>query len=109
MLSVILAAFRAGQDPDRPHDVSIYYVCDEIAHTYRGLDLVLNEADWTNAFASLTTTQLARKLEQIARRIDLARYRKHKRGPRKPTPKMHKTKRNHISTARVLAASVPSF
>ena len=102
MLSVILQAMRASQDPDAD-EVSIYYVCEEIAHTYRGLDLVLNPSDWTKAFASLTAAQLARALEEIAAGINLSRYRKHKRGPKKPQPKMNKTRRNHVSTARVLA------
>lgn len=105
LLSVIMQAMRAGRrDPDAD-DVSIYYVCDEIAHTYRGLDLVLNASDWTKAFAGLTTTQLARALQRIAADLDLSRYRKHKRGPKRPPIKMNKRRRNHVSTARVLAAS----
>jgi hypothetical protein len=103
LLSVILSAMRASQDADDPLEVSMYYVCEEIAHTYRGLDLVLNEHAWTKAFAHKTAAQLAQKLLQIASQTDLSRYRKHKRGPQKPPPKMTKTKRNHISTARVLA------
>lgn len=101
--SVILTAMRASQQADDKLEVSMYYVCEEIAHTYRGLDLVLNDHEWTKAFASLTCAQLARKLLQIASQTDLSRYRKHKRGPKKPPPKMNKAKRNHISTARVLA------
>lgn len=104
ILSVIMMAMRAGHDPDSD-DVSMYYVCDEIAHTYRGLDLALNASDWTKAFATLTTTQLARTLQRLADSIDLSRYRKHKRGPKKPPPKMNKTHRNHVSTARILAAA----
>jgi IS4 transposase len=103
LLSVILSALRAAQRADT--QVSIFYVCDEIAHTYRGLDLVLNDRDWAQAFGSLTPAELARKLEQIAATVDLSRYRKHPRGPKKPPPKMIKTKRNHVSTARILNAS----
>ncbi len=102
MLSVILQALRAGKEP-AAEEISMYYVCDEIAHTYRGLDLVLNPSDWTATFANMTVTQLARDLKRIAAGIDLSRYRKHKRGPKKPPPKMNKKQRNHVSTARVLA------
>lgn len=105
LLSVILSAFRAAQKAEAADEVSIYYLCDEIAHTYRGLDLVLNGGDWAQAFACLTPAQLARHLERIAETVDLSRYRKHKRGPQKPPPKLIKTKRNHVSTARVLSQS----
>ncbi|MEO8630834.1 MAG: IS4 family transposase [Betaproteobacteria bacterium] len=105
LLSVILSAFRATQQAEAADEISIYYLCDEIAHTYRGLDLVLNDSDWAKAFGSLTPAQLARRLEQIAAGVDLSRYRKHQRGPKKTPPKMHKTKRNHVSTARVLIQS----
>lgn len=104
LLSVIQTALRTAAVEDAD-EISVYYVCEEIAHTYRGLDLVLDDADWTGEFASLTPPQLARRLRQIATDINLSRYRKHKRGPKKPPVKMNKKRRNHISTARVLAAS----
>jgi IS4 transposase len=104
MLSVIRSVLTARAE-DSGMEVSIYYLCDEIAHAYRGLDLILNPADWTKAYAGLTVTQLARALERIASGVDLSRYRKHSRGPKKPPPKMSKKARPHVSTARVLAAA----
>jgi IS4 transposase len=101
MLSVILHAMRTRQG-GKDDEVSIYYVCDEIAHTYRGLDLVLDPSHWTTTYAQFSTAQLAQALLRIAAGIVLSRYRKHKRGPQKPPPKMNKKRRNHISTARVL-------
>jgi len=104
ILSVILHAMRARQGAN-DDEVSIYYVCEEIAHTYRGLDLILDPSHWTATYAELTPTQLAQALVRIAARVVLSRYRKHKRGPKKPPPKMNKKRRNHISTARVLDSS----
>jgi hypothetical protein len=102
ILSVVLTAMRSGQDA-AAGEVSIYYVCDEIAHAYRGLDFVLDPQDWTAAYAGLTAAQLARALKRLATYVELSRYRKHKRGPKKPPPKMNKTNRNHVATARILA------
>jgi len=104
ILSLVMTAMRAGLKPDQA-DVSIYYVCDEIAHAYRGLDFALDGEHWTNAYANLTPAQVARLLQRLAAAIDLSRYRKHKRGPKKPPPKLNKTNRNHVSTARILAAA----
>jgi IS4 transposase len=101
MLSVIRSVLTRADDSET--EVSIYYICDEIAHAYRGLDLVLNPSDWTKAYADLTVEQLAQALERIAAGVNLSRYRKHKRGPKKPPPNMSKKGRPHVSTARVLA------
>jgi IS4 transposase len=104
MLSVIRSVLTARAD-DAETEVSVYYICDEVAHAYRGLDLILNSSDWTKAYADLTVTQLARALERIAASVKLSRYRKHPRGPKRPPPKMSKKGRPHVSTARVLAAA----
>jgi IS4 transposase len=101
MLSVIRSVLNTVPNEEGT-EVSIYYVCDEIAHAYRGLDLILNASDWSRAYADLTVVQLARALERIAAGVDLSRYRKHPRGPKKPPPKMNKKGRPHVSTARVL-------
>jgi IS4 transposase len=104
LVSVLLTAIRAAHaESAESQSVSIYYTCDEIAHMYRGLTLVLNDNDWTEQYASLSATAMARKLIAIAKGINLRRYRKHPRGPKKPPPKMKKRKRNHVSTARILA------
>lgn len=101
MLSVIRSVLNTVPNEEAT-EVSIYYVCDEIAHAYRGLDLILNPSDWSRAYGDLTVVQLARALERIAAGVDLSRYRKHPRGPKKPPPKMNKKGRPHVSTARVL-------
>lgn len=104
VLSVVLAALRAihGAETIREH-LSFYYLCDEVAATYRGLLIALGDEYWTRKYANLTPARLARELIRIAKTVELSRYRKHKRGPKKPTAKMNKQHRNHVSTARVLA------
>jgi hypothetical protein len=101
VLSVVLAALRAvhGAKTIQEH-VSFYYLCDEVAGTHRGLEIV--EEYWARKYAHLKPAQMARELIRIAKLVQLSRYRKHKRGPKKPTPKMNKQRRSHVSTARVL-------
>jgi IS4 transposase len=104
VLSVILAALRAAHGKEVVDEgVSFYYLCDEVAATYRGLRIAVPEEYWTRNYAALTPLRLARKLVSLAKTIDLTRYRKHKHGPRKPANKMNKKGRSHVSTARVLA------
>jgi IS4 transposase len=102
MLSVVLAALRAVHGAETVQDqVSFYYLCDEVAGTHRGLEVM--EEYWARKYGSLSPARLARELLRIAKLAQLSRYRKHKRGPKKPVPKMNKKHRGHIATARVLA------
>jgi hypothetical protein len=104
VLSVVLAALRAAHGAETVQEqVSFYYLCDEVASTHRGLEIAVVEPYWTRHYANLTPTRMARELIRIAKRAQISRYRKHKRGPKKPAAKMNKKHRGHVSTARVLA------
>jgi hypothetical protein len=102
VLSVVLAALRSVHGVEAIRDkISFYYLCDEVAGTHRGLEVM--EDYWTRKYANLTPAALARELIRVAKLVRLDRYRKHKRGPKKPVPKMNKKRRSHVSTARILA------
>ena len=104
LLSVVMAALRGAHGAENVEGaVSVYYMADEVAHTYRGLTIALSERYWAKTYASLTPGELAQDLVRIAKTVNLSRYRKHKRGPKKPTQPMSKKRRNHVSTSRVLA------
>ncbi len=105
MLSVVLAALRGAHGADVIQDtVSFYYLADEIAHTHRGLTIAIPDSYWMN-YADMTPSEMAQALLRVARSINLSRYRKHKRGPKTKTKPMSKTRRQHVSTAKLLANS----
>jgi IS4 transposase len=104
VLSVVLAALRVVHGAETIEEkLSFYYLCDEVASTYRGLEIAVVDEYWTRNYANLTPVRLARELVRIAKRVQLSRYRKHKRGPKNPVAKMNKKHRGHVSTARILA------
>ena len=104
VISVVLAALRAVHGAEVVHtEISFYYLCDEVAATHRGLSIAVADTYWTRKYAKITPLQLARELLRIAKLVPLSRYRKHKRGPKKPVPKLNKKNRSHVATARVLA------
>jgi IS4 transposase len=106
LLSVIRAAIRAAHSEEKSQkDVSTYYLCDEIAHTHRGLEIAIDDRYWAETYASLTPRRLAQQLVRIAQGADLSRYQKHPRGPKKLKEQPTKKGRNHVSTARVLHES----
>jgi hypothetical protein len=59
-------------------------------------------------FRRLEVRDFAALLKELAAKIDLRRFRKHPRGPKKPKPKkLSGAKISHVSTARVLAQRTP--
>jgi len=104
VLSVLLAALRVGHGAQKAAEVSHYYVADEISGVWRGMMIAIPDRHWTEAFGPLNEKQLARLLVQLARSVDLPRFQKHRRGPKRPPPKRIGDKRHpHLSTARLIA------
>ena len=101
-----MAALRvAHPDTDIDDSVSEYYLAAEIANTTQGLNIALEDEEWTR-FAQAGRTLLCALLLDFARRVDLHKLRKTKRGPKKPrTPRTKYKEKPHISTAKVLAGS----
>lgn len=104
LFSVILAALRGTHGAEKiDEQVSVYYLADEVAHTQRGMMIAIESDYWTRTYATLPPDELARELLRIATSVNLSRYRKHKRGPKKQVKPLNKKRRTHVSTARVLA------
>src|SRR5206468_8648467 len=81
--------------------VSNYYLTEEISGVYRGMMIALPPAQWT-IFQTMSPPDLADLLTQWAGRIDLNRYRKAVRGPKKPAPARSNAHLKHVATAQLL-------
>jgi IS4 transposase len=102
LLSVVTAALRVAhtQEQEIP-ETSFYYLADEVTGTWRGMEIAIAAEEWDQHFALREPGQLADDLRSIASHARLSRYRKHKRGPKKPPPK-RRGQSPHVSTARLL-------
>lgn len=105
MLSTIKAAIRvAHKDPDLLTELSGYYLAEEIAATYGGMVIAIEPTEWTRKFAGLSVAEMAAALLELARHVDVVRFLKRRRGPKKPQPPRKGGFPNkHVSTARLLA------
>ena len=84
-------------------EVSEYHMALEVAGKYEGMMIALPAAEW-RALVALTDREFGKWLLGLARRVNLKRFRKSKRGPKKPrTRRTRFAKAKHISTARLLA------
>lgn len=102
LLSVVRGVLRVTHGTETKDSVSFYYLADEVAGTWRGLDIAVPTPEWDRRFACLTPQALADELKHMARYVELRKYRKHPRGPKKKPPPRRGTK-PHVSTAKLLA------
>src|SRR5438552_3371252 len=103
MMAVVLAALRSVHgEPIIEHDVSLYYMTNELATTYTGMMIAIPEHEW-RVFSSMSLAAMGETLLALARKVCLRALRKSPRGPKKPRPKRAKdSKRSHVATAKLL-------
>ncbi len=103
VLAVVRAALRAAHGREAEEKVSTYYLAAEVKGVYQGMMIALPTADW-QPFQGMSVTQLAVVLKALAYRVDLSRYERSPRGPKKPRPaRRHCKTKPHVSTARLIA------
>jgi IS4 transposase len=103
-LAVLKATLRQAHGAAAIDDgVSGYYLVHEMARVSESLETLAEPQDWA-IFQTLTLTAMAAWLIATAGRVQLCKYRKHPRGPKKPPLKRtHNPRRPHVSVARLLA------
>jgi IS4 transposase len=103
VLAVVLAALRGVHGESIvDEELSLYYVANEIAATYKGMMIAIPGPEWL-AFRRMSVSEMAATLLDLARRVRLRVFRKSPRGPKKPRPKCESsTKKGHVSTAKLL-------
>jgi hypothetical protein len=104
---VIKAALRAVHGEKKADELSGYYLALEIEQAYDGMMVALPPPRWAR-FRRLGPAEFAAALQEIAAHVELARYRKSKRGPKKPPPKRNRYQNGgHVSTHKLLTAKPP--
>jgi IS4 transposase len=109
VLSVVQASLRASQTATRKieRNVSLYALTDEIAGVWRGMEIAIPASDWTEAYAAMSSKQLAGQLRILARKADLKRFTTYKWTPKRKQPKRISGNRgNHVSTKQILGKRV---
>jgi hypothetical protein len=82
--------------------LSDYYVVEDVQATWRGLEIAILPADW-QTFGMMPLPNFAQCLQDWAAQVNLKRFRKSKRGTKKPTTKKKfDPKHPHVATARLL-------
>ncbi|NJR63688.1 MAG: IS4 family transposase [Cyanobacteria bacterium CRU_2_1] len=83
-------------------NLSDYYVVEDVQGTWRGLEIAILPEEW-QPFQGMTNIAFAQYLRQLAERVNLQRFRKSKRGPKKAKAKKNFDPNHpHVATARLL-------
>jgi len=109
VLAVVKAALRAQHGEEIiEEELSGYYLAGNIARTYDGMMIALPGDEWT-VFHTMSILKLAEILLQLAANVNLSKFKKSGRGPKKP-PRERKKYSNHphVSTARLLRGIKPN-
>ena len=100
--AIMKGAVAAEHGRNESEMLSHYYISLEINETTSGMMVVLPESRWLE-MEETKPDEFATEMRSIARGIDLTRYRKAVRGPKKPPPKRtNKRKSVHVSTKQIL-------
>jgi hypothetical protein len=104
VLAVIKAALRVVHGTEKvENEVSLHHLTTEVRRTYAGMMIALRAEHWL-CFRSLSVTELANTLRELARQVELSKYKKAPTKAKKPkTPRQYDPAQPHVSTAKVLA------
>jgi hypothetical protein len=110
-LSTVMASLRrahpkalvASEKTKRPRKFSFYYIADEIAGVWRGMEIAIASPLWTKAFSSQRPRQMAKILLALARKVKPERFLTNPYGPQSRRKRRPMTTRGgNISTQRIL-------
>lgn len=101
-VAVLKAVLRTVHGEETADEMSAYYMALEIKQVVPGMMIALPADEWT-VFRTMSTTRFTAELKKMAAHMDLSYYRKSKRGPKKPPPKMDEYRNGgHVSTYKLL-------
>jgi hypothetical protein len=104
LASTVRAVLRATFGHEKvEQEVSWYYVANEVRVIHGGMDIAVDEEVWV-PFQTMSAADLAARLKEYANSVNLATFKRTKRGPKKPaTARTKYTDKPHVATARLLA------
>ncbi|MDE1466107.1 transposase, partial [Spartinivicinus poritis] len=103
VLSVIKSALKSVYGEDKvENEVSGYYIAGEIGRTYEGMNIAVSKEDW-QLFQLVGEHEFITLLKDLATNVELKKYKKQKRTPKKPGVKpVRRISHKHVSTAKLL-------
>jgi IS4 transposase len=105
LMAIVHAALRAVHGEQKiDTEFSSYFLALELQGVREGMMVAVPEQSWF-VFRAMPQHRFVSFLLDLSRRVELARFKKHPRGPKKPQPpRVYDPSTPHVSTAKLLAA-----
>lgn len=102
MMSVVKAAIRKVHDEDTvKNHISGYYIAGEIERTQAGMAVAIPDSEWKFVL-DMDDKKFADLLIELAENIEIKKYKKSKRAPKKPPHPRIESSSPHVSTFKLL-------
>jgi len=103
-LAVVKASLRSVHGETRiANGVSGFYLAGHLARTYDGMMIAVVEEEW-QIFQTMNDKTFIDTLLDLANRVNLARFKKNQRGPKKTRTKpLYDPRHPHVSTAKLIS------
>lgn len=102
-LAMLMGSLRAVPGDEAVEELSTDALSYELQGTSEGMMVAIPPEEWV-PFGSMSLSAFVKELKSLAQRVDVVRYRKHRRGPKKPRPARGQYHNGgHASTAKILA------
>ena len=102
-MGMLMGSLRAVHGDEAVDELSTDALSYELQGTYEGMMVAIPPEEWV-PFGSMPLSAFVKELKWLAKRVDVIRYRKHRRGPKKPLPDRGQYHNGgHASTAKILA------
>lgn len=104
VMALVYAALRTEHGADKiDQEFSHYYLAIELESVHAGMTIAIPDEHW-RTFAHMTDREFINVLRLLASKVNLKRFKKARRGPKKPQPPREYDKNTpHVATARLIA------
>ena len=101
-VAVVKGAIISAHGEAAAEQLSWYYVYTEVSRVWTGMEVVLPYEYWSEKFDNMKPRQYADYLESLARSIDVYKFQKKQRGPKKKVKMKFDPNVNHVSTFKII-------
>ena len=101
-VAVMKSAIAAAHGEEALEEISWYYAYTETHAMWPGMEIALPFDFWSKRIDGMSDRDMAGYLKSLCGRINMAKFKKSRRGPKKKVTKTYDPKVNHVSTFKIL-------
>jgi hypothetical protein len=101
-VSLLKSTIASVHGEESVDNISWYYAYTETQSVWSGMAIALPFEFWSDRFDTMSDRQFCKYLKGLSAKIDMSKFIKSRRGPKKKVTKKYDPKVNHVSTFKIL-------